>query len=117
MTVTYAVLATKARKNDPDILLRRMQLASRAPNVLHNLLGRCLRRHGGTVKGTWLELVRVASWPSGMTLRSPFRYFKTSLEGQAIGAGIWMRFSSKSTASGTTFGGSSITKAKCMRAS
>jgi hypothetical protein len=37
---------TMARQNDPDLLLRGMQLARRTPDILSNLLGRCLRRHG-----------------------------------------------------------------------
>jgi len=41
-----AVLATKARQNNPDLLLRRMQLARRMPEILHDLLGGRLRRHG-----------------------------------------------------------------------
>jgi hypothetical protein len=44
--LSNAVLATKARQNNPDFLLRRMQLARRTPDILHNLLGRRLRRHG-----------------------------------------------------------------------
>ena len=34
-----AVLATKIGQNAPDLRLRRMQLACRAPDILHNLLG------------------------------------------------------------------------------
>ena len=41
-----AVLAMKVRQNNPDILLRRMQLALCTPDIFNNLLGSGLRRHG-----------------------------------------------------------------------
>ena len=41
-----AVFSTKAGQHDPDLLLGRMQLTRRTPDVLHDLLGRGLCRHG-----------------------------------------------------------------------
>lgn len=49
--LSNAVFATKAGKHNPDLLLRRMQFARRAPDVLHNLLGRGLRCHGFRWRG------------------------------------------------------------------
>jgi hypothetical protein len=57
--LSNAVFATKARQHNPDLLLRRMQLAPlssilridcratvRTPDSFNDLLGRRLRRHG-----------------------------------------------------------------------
>ena len=49
--LSNAVLATKARQNNPDLLLRRMQLARRTPDIFNDLLGRRLRRHGFRWRG------------------------------------------------------------------
>jgi len=44
--LSNSVLATKARQNDSDLLLRRMQFARRTPDIFHDLLSRRLRRLG-----------------------------------------------------------------------
>ena len=44
--LSNAVFATKAGQHDPDLLLGRMQLARRTPDILHDLLGRGLCRYG-----------------------------------------------------------------------
>ena len=49
--LSNAVLAKKARQNNPDLLLRRMQFARRAPDILHGLLGRRLLCHGFRWRG------------------------------------------------------------------
>jgi hypothetical protein len=47
---------------------------------------------GGTVRGKLVKAGRSVAQPCGMTLRSPFRYFKTNSEAIRLAVMMYVRY-------------------------